>query len=148
MTNPIPTWRETLGNSPALVAAGAVGQAMQQEIDLLRVRLSEVEKDAARWGFIRKKWKTVNLRFKKRPNVLAGFTLTVSMENNHSDAYYLEKEIASGLMERPPPHGTRSRCWQLRSALKPRLPWCRQRVSSALGSLPLPRVMELSGERA
>lgn len=37
MTNPIPTWRETLGNSPALVAAGAVGQAMQQEIDLLRL---------------------------------------------------------------------------------------------------------------
>ena len=44
---PIPTWRETLGNSPTLVAAGAVGQAMQQEIDALRTRLAEVEKDAA-----------------------------------------------------------------------------------------------------
>lgn len=43
---PIPTWRETLGNSPTLVAAGAVGQAMQQEIDALRARLVEVEKDA------------------------------------------------------------------------------------------------------
>ena len=48
---PIPTWRETLGNSPTLVAAGAVGQAMQQEIDALRTRLAEVErglKDATR----------------------------------------------------------------------------------------------------
>lgn len=99
--NPIPTWREILGNSPTLVAAGAVGQAMQQEIDLLRTRLVEVEKDAARWRFIRKTWKTVNFRFKKRPNVLAGFTLTVSMENNHSDAYYLEKEIDDAMGAKP-----------------------------------------------
>ena len=52
MTKPIPTWRETLGNSPTLVAAGAVGQAMQQEIDALRTRLVEVEKDAARGRFM------------------------------------------------------------------------------------------------
>lgn len=38
--NPIPTWRETLGNSPTLVAAGAVGQAMQQEIDTLKEELA------------------------------------------------------------------------------------------------------------
>ena len=53
MTNPIPTWRETLGNSPALVAAGAVGQAMQQEIDSLRTRVAELEKDAGRYRAIR-----------------------------------------------------------------------------------------------
>lgn len=51
---PIPTWRETLGNSPTLVAAGAVGQAMQQEIDALRTRLAEVEKDAARLNWIQR----------------------------------------------------------------------------------------------
>lgn len=56
---PIPTWRETLGNSPTLVAAGAVGQAMQQEIDVLRTRLAEVERkdallrDAARYRWLR-----------------------------------------------------------------------------------------------
>ena len=44
---PIPTWQETLGNSPTIVAAGAVGQAMQQEIDSLRTRVAELEKDAA-----------------------------------------------------------------------------------------------------
>ena len=41
--NPIPTWRETLGNSPHVVAAGAVGQAMQAEIDALRERVKELE---------------------------------------------------------------------------------------------------------
>ena len=51
---PIPTWRETLGNSPTLVAAGAVGQAMQQEIDVLRTRLADVEKDAARMSIAAK----------------------------------------------------------------------------------------------
>jgi len=44
MTNPIPTWRETLGNSPTLIAAGAVGQAMQQEIDALRTENERMTK--------------------------------------------------------------------------------------------------------
>ena len=44
MTKPIPTWRETLGNSPTLVAAGAVGQAMQQEIDALRTENERMTK--------------------------------------------------------------------------------------------------------
>lgn len=41
--NPIPTWQSTLGNSPHIVAAGAVGQAMQAEIDALRRRNAELE---------------------------------------------------------------------------------------------------------
>ena len=41
--NPIPTWQSTLGNSPHIVAAGAVGQAMQAEIDALRDRVKELE---------------------------------------------------------------------------------------------------------
>ena len=41
--NPIPTWQSTLGNSPHIVAAGAVGQAMQAEIDALRQRNAELE---------------------------------------------------------------------------------------------------------
>ena len=43
--NPIPTWQSTLGNSPHIVAAGAVGQAMQAEIDALRQRNAELEAD-------------------------------------------------------------------------------------------------------
>ena len=41
--NPIPTWQSTLGNSPHIVAAGAVGQAMQAEIDALRQRNAELQ---------------------------------------------------------------------------------------------------------
>lgn len=51
---PIPTWRETLGNSLIFVVVGAVGQAMQQEIDVLRTRLADVEKDAARMSIAAK----------------------------------------------------------------------------------------------
>mgnify|MGYP000866860921 CR=1 FL=1 len=50
--NPTPTWQSTLGNSPHIVAAGAVGQAMQQEIDSLRTRVAELEKDAGRYRWL------------------------------------------------------------------------------------------------
>jgi len=53
----------------------------------------EQQKDAARWAYIRKHWKTVNFRFNKRPNTLSGFTLTISDKVNNDDAYLLEKEI-------------------------------------------------------
>ncbi len=40
---PIPTWQDTLGNTPSVTACGAVGQAMQAEINLLRQRIAELE---------------------------------------------------------------------------------------------------------
>lgn len=40
VTKPIATWKERLGNSDRIVASGAVGQAMQDEIDALRTALA------------------------------------------------------------------------------------------------------------
>lgn len=58
-----------------------------------RKPLTDERKDAARWAYIRKHWKTINFRFNKRPNTLSGFTLTISDKVNNDDAYLLEKEI-------------------------------------------------------
>lgn len=63
-------------------------------------KISALQADAERWGFISRHWKTVNYRLKKRPNVLSGFTLTVSMDVNSNSAAALGQEIDSLLAAR------------------------------------------------
>ena len=71
---PIPTWQEALGNSPTIVAAGAVGQAMQQEIDSLRTRVAELEKDAARLD-----WLNENIFFRENLTLNGNLHPTLNM---------------------------------------------------------------------
>jgi hypothetical protein len=44
MDGVIQTWQQRLGNSPHIIASGAVGEAMQAEIDELRAALSQQTK--------------------------------------------------------------------------------------------------------
>ena len=50
---PIPTWQSEAGVDPGVRGTYGYEGAMQQEIDALRTRLAEVEKDAMRYQAIR-----------------------------------------------------------------------------------------------
>lgn len=55
--------------------------------------LKAANRDAERYQFIRKHWKTVNFKFQKEPNIISGFTMTVSTKANNAESVYIDSEI-------------------------------------------------------
>ncbi len=73
------------------------------ELEIVHAEIEALRADAGRWCFIRKHWKNIRFTFQMEPNVIKGFTLTVSTKVNNSNAVYIEREIDAAIAAKETP---------------------------------------------